>query len=61
MSLLIGTPDQVIERIRAIHAQVPFTHFSFWCLLPGMRLEPALRSLRLFAEHVLPELRKLGS
>jgi alkanesulfonate monooxygenase SsuD/methylene tetrahydromethanopterin reductase-like flavin-dependent oxidoreductase (luciferase family) len=60
-SVLVGTPDDVLERIRAFHIRVPFTHFSFWCLLPGMRLEPALDSLHLFANNVLPRLRHLGT
>jgi alkanesulfonate monooxygenase SsuD/methylene tetrahydromethanopterin reductase-like flavin-dependent oxidoreductase (luciferase family) len=60
-SVLVGTPEAVLERIRAFHVRVPFTHFSFWCLLPGMRLAPALQSLSLFAERVLPELRCLGA
>jgi alkanesulfonate monooxygenase SsuD/methylene tetrahydromethanopterin reductase-like flavin-dependent oxidoreductase (luciferase family) len=58
-SVLVGAPEDVLERIRRFHARVPFTHFSFWCLLPGMRLEPALRSLRLFVERVLPGVRQL--
>jgi alkanesulfonate monooxygenase SsuD/methylene tetrahydromethanopterin reductase-like flavin-dependent oxidoreductase (luciferase family) len=60
-SVLVGTPNDVLERIRAFHTRVPFTHFSFWCLLPGMRLEPALNSLHLFANNVMPHLRHLGT
>lgn len=60
-SILVGSPDRVLDRIQAFNAQVPFTHFSFWCLLPGMRLEPALRSLDLFASEVLPALREMGT
>jgi alkanesulfonate monooxygenase SsuD/methylene tetrahydromethanopterin reductase-like flavin-dependent oxidoreductase (luciferase family) len=60
-SILVGSPDRVLDRIRTFNARVPFTHFSFWGLLPGMRLEPALRSLDLFASEVLPALRQMGS
>ncbi len=56
---LVGRPDDIAEQLRRFHAQVPFTHFSFWCLLPGLRLEPALKSLSLFSERVLPVLRAL--
>jgi hypothetical protein len=38
---------------------VPFTHFSFWILAPGMAPEVATRSLRLFAAEVLPALTAL--
>src|SRR5262249_32524509 len=58
-SVLVGTPDEVLDRIRRFHAAVPFTHFSFWCLLPGLRLPCALGSLELFCRDVLPALRTL--
>jgi alkanesulfonate monooxygenase SsuD/methylene tetrahydromethanopterin reductase-like flavin-dependent oxidoreductase (luciferase family) len=54
---LAGTPAAVLEQILAARERVPFTHFSFWTLLPGMAAEAATRSLRLFAEQVLPGLR----
>lgn len=57
---LVGTPEQVLDEILAAHERVPFTHFSFWTLLPGMRLDVARRSLDLFAERVLPELAAAG-
>ena len=56
---LVGTPADVLEQIRAAHARVPFTHFSFWILAPGMAPDVATRSLRLFAAEVLPALRAL--
>jgi alkanesulfonate monooxygenase SsuD/methylene tetrahydromethanopterin reductase-like flavin-dependent oxidoreductase (luciferase family) len=58
---LIGTGAEVAARIRAFHAEVPFTHFSFFNLLPGMRLAVASDSLRLFAAEVLPTLRSLDA
>lgn len=59
MNLLIGTPEQVVAGIRRLHTRVPFTHLSFWSLLPGMRSEVALRSVRLFVDRVLPQIRDL--
>lgn len=57
---LVGTPELVLEQIAAVHARVPFSHFSFWTLLPGMPGDVATRSLELFAERVLPRLSELG-
>ncbi len=55
---LVGTPEAVLESIRAARARFPFTDFSFWTLLPGMAVDTALSSLELFAERVLPGLRE---
>jgi alkanesulfonate monooxygenase SsuD/methylene tetrahydromethanopterin reductase-like flavin-dependent oxidoreductase (luciferase family) len=57
---LVGTPEQVRDEILAVHRRVPFTDFSFWTLLPGMKPSTALGSLELFAERVLPALRSEG-
>jgi alkanesulfonate monooxygenase SsuD/methylene tetrahydromethanopterin reductase-like flavin-dependent oxidoreductase (luciferase family) len=56
---LIGEPAEVAEQVLEYHRAVPFTHLSFWTLLPGMPLKPALRSLELFAQDVLPQLHQL--
>ncbi len=56
---LVGTPEQVLEQIVAVRERVPFTHFSFWMLLPGMSGDVARAALDLFAEQVLPELASL--
>jgi alkanesulfonate monooxygenase SsuD/methylene tetrahydromethanopterin reductase-like flavin-dependent oxidoreductase (luciferase family) len=56
---LAGTPDEVLEGITAVYERVPFTHFSFWTLLPGMDAALARRSLELFAERVVPRLKAL--
>jgi alkanesulfonate monooxygenase SsuD/methylene tetrahydromethanopterin reductase-like flavin-dependent oxidoreductase (luciferase family) len=53
---LVGTPEDVLEQILVARRQVPFTHFSFWMLLPGLSPATATASLELFAERVLPGL-----
>lgn len=60
-SVLVGTPADIAERLREFHARVPFTQFSFWCLLPGLPLDRALGSLELFVRDVLPALHELGA
>jgi alkanesulfonate monooxygenase SsuD/methylene tetrahydromethanopterin reductase-like flavin-dependent oxidoreductase (luciferase family) len=54
---LVGTPEDVLEQILVAHGRVPFTHFSFWMLLPGLSPAAATASLELFADRVLPRLR----
>jgi alkanesulfonate monooxygenase SsuD/methylene tetrahydromethanopterin reductase-like flavin-dependent oxidoreductase (luciferase family) len=58
---LAGTPEDILDAITAVYEQVPFTHFSFWTLLPGMDHAVAERSLELFAERVMPGLRRLDA
>ena len=56
---LVGTPSEVTERIREFYDKVPFTHFSFFGILPGMAVEDSVASLRLFAKEILPALHAL--
>jgi hypothetical protein len=58
-SYLIGTPDDVRAEIGRLREEVPFTHFSFWMLLPGMDPVVASRSLELFAAEVMPGFKEL--
>lgn len=51
---IIGTPDEVTRRMRAIRDEFSPSRFIFWGRLPGMPIEDASRSLRLFADEVIP-------
>jgi hypothetical protein len=53
---LVGAPEEVLEQILVAHQRVPFTHFSFWMLLPGLSAAAATASLELFAERIPPGL-----
>jgi alkanesulfonate monooxygenase SsuD/methylene tetrahydromethanopterin reductase-like flavin-dependent oxidoreductase (luciferase family) len=55
-----GTADQVIEQyLPLVRGQGPLiTHLGFEVRPPGTRTEDAHRTMRLFAEHVLPVLRE---
>ena len=59
-TLLIGSPDDLIERIRA-YADLGFDHLIFrpWWL--GMPAEAAKRSLSLFAREVMPAFEEAGA
>lgn len=54
--LLVGTPDEVGDRLQAIHAEVPFDHLAFWARLPGLTVQQSRRSQQLFATHIIPRL-----
>lgn len=57
---ILGTPDQVISRVRELEAQFGFDHLLMWARLPGLPIQVAERSLRLFGESVLPALRTMA-
>jgi alkanesulfonate monooxygenase SsuD/methylene tetrahydromethanopterin reductase-like flavin-dependent oxidoreductase (luciferase family) len=52
--LVIGTPDTVIRQIKRLQDQVGITHFnaSFW--FGDMDQARVLKSMNLFAKHVMP-------
>ena len=52
---MIGTPDEVIERIR-YYRDLGVDEFSFWCD-NSLSHEEKKKSLELFIEHVIPAFR----
>ncbi|TCC44625.1 LLM class flavin-dependent oxidoreductase [Kribbella capetownensis] len=54
---LIGTPEDVAERLIELHAATRFVQFAHWLRLPTMSHEAALRSLELVAARVIPAVR----
>ena len=55
----IGTPDQIIEKIRALQETISLEKLVIHQFYGGMPREKAERSLRLFAEKVLPEVQAM--
>ncbi|WP_067672859.1 hypothetical protein [Nocardia miyunensis] len=57
---IVGTVDQIIDFylpiVRGEHPQGLTTHLGLEVRTPGVRTEDAHRTMRLFAEHVLPVL-----
>lgn len=51
---IVGPPDDVIRRVAAIRDEFSPDRFIFWGRLPGMPIEDASRSLRLFVDEVMP-------
>ena len=56
---IIGSPDDCLEAIAEHHALLGFRDFCFRLHYPGMPHVQVMRALGLFAERVLPEVRKL--
>jgi len=56
---LVGTPDDIVAAILALHEQVAFDRLFFWARPPGLSREESCRSLELFAREVIPRLAEL--
>ena len=55
----IGTPDEIIEKIRAMQATISCEKLVVHVFYGGMPRDKAEKSLRLFAEKVLPEVQAM--
>lgn len=56
-AVMVGTPDQVAEKLERFRREYTCTHFIMSTQLPGMDPAKATRSLELFAKEVLPAFR----
>ena len=57
----IGTPDEIIDRIRAVQRAIDLETLVVHVFYGGMPREKAEKSLRLFAEKVLPEVHAIDT
>ncbi|MYC30525.1 MAG: LLM class flavin-dependent oxidoreductase [Chloroflexi bacterium] len=55
----IGTPDEIIEKIRAVQQTISCEKLVVHVFYGGMPRDKAEKSLRLFAEKVLPEVQAM--
>jgi len=55
-----GTPEQCYEKIKDIHARTDCCGFTGLFSYAGMDMNIAEQNMELFAEEVMPELKKLG-
>ena len=55
----IGTPDEIIEKIRTLQETISLEKLVIHMFYGGMPRDKAERSLRLFAERVLPEVQAM--
>ena len=57
----IGTPDQIIAKVAEIQAAVSLGYLVIHVFYGGMPPEKAEKSLRLFADEVLPALHEMDT
>jgi alkanesulfonate monooxygenase SsuD/methylene tetrahydromethanopterin reductase-like flavin-dependent oxidoreductase (luciferase family) len=55
----IGTPDQIIEKIKTMQQTISMEKVVIHMMYGGMPRDKAEKSLRLFAEKVLPEVKSM--
>ena len=55
----IGTPEEIIERIHALQQTISLEKVVVHMFYGGMSKDKAERSLRLFAEKVVPEVQAM--
>jgi alkanesulfonate monooxygenase SsuD/methylene tetrahydromethanopterin reductase-like flavin-dependent oxidoreductase (luciferase family) len=60
-NLMIGTPQEVYDRIKAAQAACSFSEITIVPQFGVMPYENAMKSVRLFAEEVLPALHKMDA
>ena len=56
LNAVIGTPDQIIERLQEWQQETPFEEIMCQVYAAGMQHEDSLRSIRLLGSDVLPHL-----
>jgi alkanesulfonate monooxygenase SsuD/methylene tetrahydromethanopterin reductase-like flavin-dependent oxidoreductase (luciferase family) len=56
---LIGTPDQILDRIKTVQRTTSLETLVIHDFYGGMERDQAEKSLRLFAEKVLPEVQAM--
>ena len=55
---MVGTPDDIIEEIERYQKSSRVTHLVMWMQLAGMPPKIAEKSMKLFAEEVMPHFNK---
>ena len=56
-ALPIGTPEEVTAKLKTLAAQTNPTHLALLMQFPGCDPDVVSRSMRLFAEEVIPHFR----
>ena len=57
MAPLVGDPDEVIRRLTFIQKELDLGSFLVWMQLGGIEHKKVMRSMELFARHVMPKFR----
>ena len=56
-NLLFGTPEFVIEKIKELQQELNLQNLQVWSNFPGIKHEDCMRSIKLFTEEVIPNIK----
>ena len=56
---MLGTPEEIHDSVLEFHGRAPYTEVISWVSPIGLDAESAMKSIRLFARELLPELQKV--
>ena len=60
-NLLFGTPEFVIDKIKELQDELNLQNLQVWSNFPGVKHEDAMRSIKLFTEKVIPNIKSTNS
>ena len=60
-NLLFGTPEFVIEKIKELQQELNLQNLQVWSNFPGVKHEDCMRSIKLFTEEVIPNIKSLNT
>ena len=58
-NLLFGTPEFVIEKIKELQKELNLQNLQVWSNFPGIKHEDCMRSIKLFTEEVIPNIKPI--
>ena len=60
-NLLFGTPEFVINKIKELQDELNLQSLQVWSNFPGVKHEDCMRSIKLFTEEVIPNIKSINS
>ena len=60
-NLLFGTPEFVIEKIKELQQELNLQNLQVWSNFPGIKHEDCMRSIKLFTEEVIPNIKPIDT
>ena len=60
-NLLFGTPEFVIGKIKELQEELNLQNLQVWSNFPGIKHEDCMRSIKLFTEEVIPNIKPIDT
>ena len=60
-NLLFGTPEFVIEKIKELQQELNLQNLQVWSNFPGIKHKDCMRSIKLFTEEVIPNIKPIDT